>query len=78
MVNPQLASLIKMVNEIALNNGHAGDEQQAAAVVAAHIRRFWARPMKQQICDYQAGDGELLSPVARLAVMELAQIQSQP
>jgi len=67
----QLQNLIKMVNQISANNLHHGDEHQAATVVAGHLKKFWARSMKEQLVAYAAEDGEQLSPVSRLAVGQM-------
>ncbi|WP_261844424.1 formate dehydrogenase subunit delta [Aliamphritea ceti] len=71
MGNATLSSLIKMVNQIADNNVHVGTADDAAAAVASHITRFWARPMKQQINAYLSEGGEELNDIARLAVTQL-------
>ena len=68
MGSNQLASTIKMANQIAANNSHIGDESEAAAMVASHIGKFWAKTMKQQLCDYLTTDGTALNPVAQQAV----------
>lgn len=75
MSDQQLQHLIRMVNQISANNLHHGDEEQAAEVVATHLRKFWARSMKQQIIEYAEADGLELSPVSRLAVKRLSEPQ---
>lgn len=72
MSDQQLQNLIKMINQISDNNLHHGDEAEAAEVVATHIRKFWARSMKQQISDYAMSDGTDLNTVSRLAVKRLS------
>ncbi|WP_421858969.1 formate dehydrogenase subunit delta [Marinobacter salarius] len=72
MSDQQLRNLIKMINQISDNNLHHGDESEAAEVVATHIRKFWARSMKQQINDYATSDGAELNAVSRLAVKRLS------
>ncbi|GGY77107.1 formate dehydrogenase subunit delta [Marinobacter zhanjiangensis] len=72
MSDQQLRNLIRMINQISINNLHQGDENQAAEVVATHVKKFWARSMKQQIIDYAESDGTELSTVSRLAVKQLA------
>ncbi len=72
MSNSQLNQLIHMANQIAANNTHHDDDAEAAQMVASHLKRFWARAMKQQIISYADSDGSALSPVARQAVAELA------
>lgn len=69
----QLNSLIRMANQIAANNNHKGDQDEVAAIVANHLKKFWARPMKQQIiayCQEHSNDSEL-SAIATLAVKQL-------
>ncbi|MDF0751516.1 formate dehydrogenase subunit delta [Marinobacter sp. 71-i] len=68
MSDQQLQNLIKMINQISDNNLHHGDESEATEVVANHIKKFWARSMKQQITDYATSDGVELNSVSRLAV----------
>lgn len=72
MTHSQLDSLIHMANQIAVNHRHHGSDDQAAAEVASHLRKFWARSMKRQIVDYLHADGSQLDPVARLAIERLA------
>lgn len=72
MSDQQLQNLIKMINQISINNLHHGNEDQAAEVVANHIKKYWARSMKHQIIDYAESTGLELSTVSRLAVKRLA------
>ncbi|PHR89484.1 MAG: formate dehydrogenase [Leeuwenhoekiella sp.] len=72
MSDQQLQNLIKMINQISDNNLHHGDEGEAAGVVANHIRKFWARSMKQQISDYAMSDGAELNAISRMAVERLS------
>lgn len=68
----QLRSSIRMLNQIAANQRHFEDEDQAAAAVAAHLKKFWARSMKQQIIGFVAeGGGAELSAVALNAIEKL-------
>lgn len=67
----QLASLIKMVNQIAANMPQQEAPDQNAEKVAAHIRRFWPRSMKRDIIQYAQNDGDELSQLAKLAVKRL-------
>jgi formate dehydrogenase subunit delta len=65
-------ALIDMANQIAANLAVGpGDEVAAAERVADHLRRFWARRMKQQLSDYAREDGSGLSPLARAALARL-------
>lgn len=72
----QLQSSIRMINQIAANQKHFDDTEQAAAAVAAHLRKFWARSMKQEIMAFAEKDeGRALSTVAHRA-LELLKQQS--
>ncbi|MCO4758251.1 formate dehydrogenase subunit delta [Pontibacterium sp.] len=71
MGSHQLASLIRMANQIAENNRHVGDDAAVAKVVSGHLSRFWARSMKQQIQAYLQAGGEELNPAARVAIAQL-------
>ncbi|CAO3308182.1 formate dehydrogenase subunit delta [Pseudomonas asiatica] len=70
-MSDQLYTLILMANQIAANNSHCGSEAEAAERVRTHLKRFWARSMKQQIVDYLHRDGSQLSSIAKVAITEL-------
>ncbi len=70
-MNDEKASLIKMVNQISINNLYHGNDEAAAEQVATHLKKFWARRMKQQIIAYAQADGSELNSVSRLAVARL-------
>lgn len=67
----ELNHLIKMINQIADNIAIGESAEHTANQVVDHIKRFWARPMKEQITAYGASDGVRLNTVARLAVSRL-------
>ena len=67
----ELDHLIKMINQIADNIAIGDSDAVTAPKVADHIRRFWARSMKEKIIDYAACDGEQLNAVAKIAVSQL-------
>lgn len=70
--DPQLQSCIRMLNQIAANQQHFDNDEQAAAAVANHLKKFWARSMKQQIIAFAEEDeGQELSAIARRAVVLL-------
>ncbi|AFT71207.1 Formate dehydrogenase delta subunit [Alloalcanivorax dieselolei B5] len=66
-----LQHLIKMVNQISVNMAAQGGEDQAAEQVAGHLKKFWARSMKEQIIDYAERDGSELAPLSKRAVEHL-------
>ena len=67
MFQSEQEHLIKMINEIAINNISAGDETAVADMVASHVKKFWSRRMKSQLFDYLGQGGEALHPAAKLA-----------
>lgn len=71
MSDQQLHNLIRMVNQISANNIHHGHESEAVEAVAVHLKKFWARSMKQMIIAYADTDGSELLPVSRQAVERL-------
>lgn len=73
MSNAQLNHLIHMANQIADNNTHHDHEDDAVEMVASHLKKFWARAMKQQIVQYANNDGSELNRVAKKAVSQLAE-----
>jgi formate dehydrogenase subunit delta len=66
--------LIAMVNDIA-NFFHAEPDRQIAIDgVAAHLRRFWAPRMREQLLAYvQTHGADGLSELAAAAVAQLAE-----
>lgn len=73
-MSDQLHHLIKMINQISANLDH-GDKDKAAQDVVGHIKKFWARSMKQQIIEYADADGSELNPVSALAVQQLKELR---
>lgn len=67
-------SLIRMLNQITANNTHYETDELAATAVANHLKKFWARSMKQQILAYAQNDGEALLPVSKRALEKLTQM----
>lgn len=64
----QLDNLVAMVNQIATNNAHWGDQAACAERVATHLKKFWAPSMLNMIFEY---DGHGLHPVAAAAIARL-------
>ncbi len=67
----QLEQLIVMINQIVDNNSYGNTTEQTADATAVHLKKFWARSMKQQIIEYLEQDGSELQPAAKLAVQQL-------
>ncbi len=64
----QTETLVKMINQIAENAPNNGDSDAVARSVANHVKKFWAKPMKDQIKNYLDTNGNELSDSARKAV----------
>lgn len=73
-MSDQLQHLIKMINQISANLDH-GDPNKAAEETATHLKKFWARSMKQQIIEYADSDGSDLNAVSKLAVEQLKELR---
>ncbi|WP_432696000.1 formate dehydrogenase subunit delta [Marinobacterium sp. YM272] len=71
MSQSELDRLIQMINQIAINNISAGDENAVAEVIASHVQKFWSRRMKAMLSDYVEKSGEELHPAAKLAAEKL-------
>ncbi|MCZ3386805.1 MAG: formate dehydrogenase subunit delta [Actinomycetia bacterium] len=62
--------LVRMVNQIAVNQTHLPDDE-AAAMVAQHLTMFWAPAMQRDLlAAVDAGDADL-NEVALRAVRQL-------
>ncbi|WP_438765907.1 formate dehydrogenase subunit delta [Kushneria sp. TE3] len=70
-MNDPTTPLIRMINQISLNNRHHDSDEAAAEQIAGHLKKFWARDMKRQLIDYADTDGSELDPVSKLAVERL-------
>ncbi len=65
--------LIHMANQIAKNLAAQGGED-AAAMVADHIRAYWDPAMRQRIAALAREHPDALSPIASAAVARIAAI----
>lgn len=72
MTDSPLQHLIHMGNQIADNNTNYHEEAEAVQIVVTHMKRFWARSMKQDIIAYAKADGSELNTIAKKAVRILA------
>ena len=68
----QIAQLVKMANQIALNFSDWGDEALVVVKTGEHLERFWTPAMLQQLLTYRQDGGDRLSPLVcrALAVLE--------
>ncbi|GAA0685731.1 formate dehydrogenase subunit delta [Vreelandella titanicae] len=65
--------LIHMTNQIAANLGGGRDEETAAAATCRHLETFWARSMKHRLVATLEREDAPLSPLAKRAVILLAE-----
>ncbi len=67
----QIDTLVKMINQIADNAPRQETPEATAEAVAAHLKKFWAKPMKQEMREYVKAGGVGLNEVAAEAVRRL-------
>ena len=72
MSHSQLDQLIIMANQIADNN-HLDTEAESIEFIATHIKKFWARSMKEELIAYAKEDGDKLNSLATPAIMSLSE-----
>lgn len=63
--------IVKMANQIVLNMGAAGDENEIAKHASEHMRRFWSPLMKQRAAEILQAENDALTPVAKKALTQL-------
>lgn len=73
-----VAKLVRMANQIAVNFEGGSSEEQAVASVADHIRRFWSPLMREQLIDHWRADSGDLSPRAAEAIAVVAAQTTSP
>jgi formate dehydrogenase subunit delta len=67
-VNREVAHLLSMANDIAVNLSFHADADER---IADHINRFWAPRMRALLLEYATGGGEGLSDSLRSALEKL-------
>ncbi|WP_028469147.1 formate dehydrogenase subunit delta [Neptunomonas japonica] len=72
MNHSQLDQLIIMANQIADNN-HLDTEAESIEFIATHIKKFWARSMKEELITYAKEGGDKLNVLATQAIMVLSE-----
>ncbi|MGD9956721.1 MAG: formate dehydrogenase subunit delta [Candidatus Nanopelagicales bacterium] len=68
----QVASLLRMANQIASNAKHKPHDA-AVAMVATHLRDFWAPAMRENLTAWMDSGGEGLDLIAAEALDSLRQ-----
>ncbi len=66
----QVASLLRMANQIA-SNAHHKPHDAAVAMVESHLRDFWAPSMRLHLTEWMDAGGEGLDAVAAEALEHL-------
>ncbi len=64
--------LVTMANEIAAFFASEKDKEQAAELMATHLRRYWEPRMRKAIIAHEHAGGSGLTALARRAVAKLA------
>ncbi|WP_293264968.1 formate dehydrogenase subunit delta [Neptunomonas sp.] len=72
MSHSQLDQLIIMANQIADNN-HLDTDAESIEFIATHIKKFWARSMKEELIAYAQEGGDKLNVLATQAIMVLSE-----
>lgn len=71
MSNTEIQQLVKMANQIAANIGTSAAQDDTAERVEDHIRRFWARAMRDTLCARLDDYREQLHPAAAAALQRI-------
>ena len=72
MSENELSHLVKMANQITANIGIGASEEDAVARVVKHISMFWARPMREKICNNLETVSEELNPLTLKALTQIS------
>lgn len=70
MSTSQIQHLISMINQISSNNNYKKSDEDTAKIVANHVKKFWARSMREKILQYAAEDGSKLSNAVKIALSQ--------
>lgn len=65
--------LVRMANDISRFFSSDPNQEEAAASVLAHVRRFWDPRMRAQIVEYYRAGGTGLTDLASKAISRLAE-----
>ena len=71
MSGAEIRHLVKMANQIAANIGAGAAQDDTAERVEDHIKRFWARPMRDTLCARLDEYREQLHPAALGALQRI-------
>ncbi len=69
--------LVLMANQIVRNLAVQGDEK-AVELAADHMRKFWEPRMRAHIQEHVKAGAAGLTPLAKRAVAQLANLETQP
>ena len=73
MSTDEIQHLVKMANQIAVNIGAGASEDDTAASVENHIRRFWAPAMRAKIGARLDDYRDQLHPAAARALQRIGE-----
>ncbi len=71
MSSEELHHLIKMLNQISINQPKNISDDEAAVKVAAHVNSFWAKSMRQKVHAQQQAIVDQLNPIAQKALSQI-------
>ncbi|MGD9895479.1 MAG: formate dehydrogenase subunit delta [Candidatus Methylacidiphilaceae bacterium] len=66
-----IEDLVRMANQIGDFFGSDPSEEEAAAGIAEHLRKFWTPSMREKLIEYAQRDGKDLSEPVRAALSRL-------
>lgn len=78
MSGDEIQHLVKMANQIAANIGAGAAQDDTAERVEEHLKRFWARPMRDKLCARLDEYGEQLHPAAASALRRIREERFKP
>ena len=70
MTGKQVAHLVRMANQIAINLGAGRDIDETGRLTAEHMRKFWTCDMRTQLAAHARQPGDDLLPAVRRALSD--------
>ncbi|WP_018291972.1 formate dehydrogenase subunit delta [Verrucomicrobium sp. 3C] len=66
-----IEDLVRMANQIGDFFGSDPSQDEAAAGIAEHLKKFWTPSMREKLIEYSQRDGKGLSEPVRVALSRL-------
>ncbi|VVM07859.1 formate dehydrogenase subunit delta [Methylacidimicrobium tartarophylax] len=66
-----IEDLVRMANQIGDFFGSDPSQEEAAAGIAEHLKKFWTPSMREKLIEYAQRDGKQLSEPVRAALSRL-------